>query len=62
MRPSLLPKAENDGKWHQIVETYDGGSVGIYFDGASIWASRPSPRNTTIDSIRVPARRDHRLR
>ncbi len=43
-----LSQAENDGRWHQIVETYDGTNIEIYIDG-SVLATQKATRNTIID-------------
>ena len=38
-----------DGKWHQVVETYNGAALTVYLDGASL-GSATTTRNTVIDS------------
>ena len=48
--PVFTPSASvEDGKWHQVVETYDGTSVTLYLDGVSLGAQAMT-RNTVIDS------------
>ncbi|HEX4400768.1 MAG TPA: LamG domain-containing protein [Galbitalea sp.] len=43
------PTTVDDGKWHQVVETYNGTAVSLYVDG-SLLASMSATRNTVIDS------------
>jgi hypothetical protein len=44
-----LSAAVNDGKWHQVVETYNGTSITIYIDGVAL-TSQAATRNTVIDT------------
>jgi hypothetical protein len=44
-----LSAAVNDGKWHQVVDTYNGTSITIYIDGVVV-ASQAATRNTVIDT------------
>jgi hypothetical protein len=39
----------DDGKWHQVVETYNGTTMSLYVDGALL-SSQPETRNTVIDT------------
>jgi len=43
-----LSSAVNDGRWHQVVETYDGTTIVIYIDGTAL-AGQAATRNTTLD-------------
>ncbi|HEY5230546.1 MAG TPA: LamG domain-containing protein [Galbitalea sp.] len=48
--PVFTPSASvEDGKWHQVVETYNGTAVTLYLDGISLGAQAMT-RNTVIDS------------
>jgi hypothetical protein len=38
-----------DGKWHQVVETYNGSAITVYVDGVSL-GSQTMTRNTVIDT------------
>ncbi|HMH58850.1 MAG TPA: LamG domain-containing protein [Galbitalea sp.] len=38
-----------DGKWHQVVETFSGTAITVYIDGVSL-GSQAMTRNTVIDS------------
>jgi hypothetical protein len=38
-----------DGKWHQVVETYNGSTLIVYLDGVSL-GSGAMTRNTVVDS------------
>lgn len=44
-----LPRAVNDGAWHQVVQTYDGIALSVYLDGLSV-GTQPAVRNTVVDS------------
>jgi hypothetical protein len=41
--------AVNDGKWHQVVLTYDGSTIALYLDG-QVRGTSPQTRNTVIDA------------
>jgi hypothetical protein len=43
------PASVEDGKWHQVVETYNGTALVVYLDGASL-GSFDMTRNTVVDS------------
>ncbi len=48
--PVFTPAAGvEDGKWHQVVETYNGTAITLYLDGVSL-GSQAMTRNTIIDS------------
>jgi hypothetical protein len=48
--PTFTPSANvDDGKWHQVVETYNGSAITVYVDGVSL-GSQATTRNTVIDS------------
>jgi hypothetical protein len=34
--PAKAPASVNDGNWHHVVGTYDGGNVALYFDNALV--------------------------
>ncbi|MBA3781105.1 MAG: LamG domain-containing protein [Nocardioides sp.] len=38
----------NDGRWHHVVQTYDGTSLTIYIDGVAL-PSQQATRNTVMD-------------
>jgi hypothetical protein len=38
-----------DGKWHQVVETFNGTAITLYVDGVSL-GSQTMTRNTVVDS------------
>jgi hypothetical protein len=38
-----------DGKWHQVVETYNGTAITLYVDGVSL-GSQTMTRNTVVDA------------
>ncbi len=39
----------DDGKWHQVVETYNGTAISLYVDG-QLLGSQAMTRNTVIDA------------
>jgi hypothetical protein len=39
----------NNGLWHQVVTTYDGGSIVVYVDGVSL-GSQTATRSTLLDA------------
>jgi Concanavalin A-like lectin/glucanases superfamily len=39
----------DDGKWHQVVETFNGSAITVYVDGVSL-GSQTMTRNTVIDT------------
>jgi hypothetical protein len=39
----------DDGKWHQVVETYNGTAISLYVDG-QLLGSQAETRNTVIDA------------
>ena len=39
----------DDGKWHQVVETYNGSAISLYVDG-QLLGSQAQTRNTVIDA------------
>jgi hypothetical protein len=43
------PASVEDGKWHQVVETYNGAALSVYLDGASLGSSTIT-RNTALNS------------
>jgi Concanavalin A-like lectin/glucanases superfamily len=43
------PASVEDGKWHQVVETYSGTVLMVYLDGVSLGSSTVT-RNTVIDT------------
>ena len=43
------PASVEDGKWHQVIETYSGTVLTVYLDGASLGSSTIA-RNTVVDT------------
>lgn len=43
------PASVEDGKWHQVVETYDGTVLTVYLDGVALGSPSIS-RNTVVDT------------
>jgi len=53
--PSLPPTPLNDGKWHQLVVTYDGGAIAgnlqVFLDGGNFGTQTPGGLlTTTLDT------------
>jgi len=44
-----LASAVNDGKWHQVVQTYNGTSLTLYIDGVAL-PSQLATRGTVMDA------------
>jgi hypothetical protein len=43
------PSSVEDGKWHQVVETYDGSVLTVYLDGVALGSPSIS-RDTVVDT------------